>query len=165
LQTQQAGFAQPAQQKAQQNDPLAALSKALAALEQAVQALSSKGFNNGQSVAQQATQNLGQSGKSQQPAFDFSNLFSGGSVFDQQKSQPAQQTYQPSQPTYQPSYQAPVQQQTAPAQTNNSFLNGSGGGAGPVHGNSDHHIQQFGNDRSGGGGRVDPGGANNRVGG
>src|SRR4051812_16684892 len=114
-QTQQTGFAQPAQQQAQKSDPLAALTQALAALEQAVQALSGKGFNNGQSVAQQATQNLGQSGGSKQPAFDFSNLFSGGSTFDAGKAQPSQQTYQPT-------FQAPVQQQAAPAQTNNDFL-------------------------------------------
>lgn len=160
-QTQQTGFAQPAQQKAQQNDPLAALTKALEALEQAVSALSSKGFNNNQSVAQSATQNLGQSGKSQQPAFDFSNLFGGGSVFDQPKTAPTPPAQQFTAPAQQ--FTAPVQQFTAPAQTNNDFLKGSGGGAAPVHGNSDHHIQEFGNQKSGGGGgiRVGSDGANN----
>src|SRR3954462_8801787 len=156
LQTQQTGPAQTAQKAQQPADPLQALTKALEALEQAVQSLSSKGFNNNQSVAQSATQNLGQSGGAKAPAFDFSNLFVGGSVFDQQKA-PTQAT----QPTYTPPVQSYVP--TAAPQTNNNFLNGSGGGARDtvVHGNSDHHIQEFGNQKSGGGGRVDPGGANN----
>ena len=148
LQTHTTGPAQTAQKAQQPADPLQALTKALEALEQAVSALSSKGFNNNQSVAQSATQNLGQSGGSKAPAFDFSNLFGGGSVFDQQKSQPTAPTYTP-----------PVQTTTQPQQ---NFLNGTGGGAAPVHGNSDHHLQlDFGNQKSGGGGRVDPGGANN----
>src|SRR4051812_48484996 len=82
----------PPQQK---SDPMQALTQALAALEQAVQALSGKGLNNNQSVAQSAGQSLGTSGQSKAPAFDFSSLFSGGSVFDQQKSAPTQPPYPP----------------------------------------------------------------------
>jgi hypothetical protein len=157
LQTHNTGIVGPAaQQKPQQSDPLAALTKALEALEQAVQQLSSKGFNNNQSVAQSATQNLGQSGGSKAPAFDFSQLFGGGSMFDQPKTQ---QAAQPTQPTYTPPVQNYVP--TAAPQTNNNFLTGSGGGATPVNGNSDHHNQDFGDKKSGGGGRIDPGGANN----
>ena len=152
LQTQHTGPAQTAQKAQQPADPLQALTKALEALEQAVSALSSKGFNNNQSVAQSATQNLGQSGGSKAPAFDFSNLFGGGSVFDQQKSQPTAPTYTPPVQSFVP---------TAAPQQDTSFLTGTGGGAKPVHGNSDHHLQDFGNQKSGGGGRVDPGGANN----
>ena len=144
VQTQHATLAQPAQQaqQAQQADPLAALSKALEALEQAVHSLTSKGFNNNQTVAQQATQNLGQSGNStgQGHNFDFSSLFQGGSTF---QPAPAPQVQQ-----------APVQQNTG---TQPGFLDNRGGGGG----GGDNHIHQFGDDRSGGGGRVDPGGANN----
>ena len=103
LQTQNTGFAQPAPQ-AKQPDPLQALTMALQALEQAVHALSSKGFNNNQSVAQQATQNLGQSGNAAGNNFDFANLFQGGSTFDRQQTlaaptPPVQQNTQATRPT------------------------------------------------------------------
>ena len=100
-------------------------------------------------MAQQATQNLGQSGNATGNNFDFANLFQGGSTFDRQQTQAA--------PT------PPVQQNTQATRPTQDFLGAAGGGGGtaaPVHGNSDHHIQ-LGNDKSGGGGRVDPGGANN----
>src|SRR5262245_19716086 len=95
FQTQQTGSTQPAAQQQQaQNDPLAALTKALEALEKAVSALTNRGFNNNQSVAQQANQNLGTSGQSQGNPFDFSNLFQGGSAFDP-KPAPQQNWWQP----------------------------------------------------------------------
>src|SRR3954469_20527851 len=82
LQTQQTAFA-PATQQAQRQDPLAALTKALEALEKAVQSLSgNKSFSNGQSVAQQANNHLGTSGGSQQNPFDWSSLLGGGSTFE-----------------------------------------------------------------------------------
>jgi hypothetical protein len=154
LQTQNVGFAQPAQQ-AQQADPLAALTKALEALEQAVQSLSTKGFNNNQSVAQQAGQNLGQSGGSATNntanQFNWQNLLGGGSTFDQQNAAPT----------------PPVQQNNAGTRPTNDFLGAAGGGAGPVQTTqAPHHDNglHLGDERSGGGGsgiRVGSDGANN----
>ena len=153
FQTQSTGFAQPAAQQQQQNDPLAALSKALAALEQAVAALSSKGFNNSQSVASQANQNLGVSGQSQSNPFDFSNLFQGGSTFD---AQPAVQNN----PLYQPSGGG-GENPLFTARPNHDFLNEKGGGAGNGNGNEKAHFNH-GHEKSGGGGiRVGTDGANN----
>jgi len=145
LQTQQTAFA-PATQQAQRQDPLAALTKALEALEKAVQSLSSnKSFSNGQSVAQQAGgTNLGQSGASKTNPFDWSSLLGGGSTFDQ---------HQTAAPT------PPVQQKQ-----DTSFLGAGGGGGGnavPVHQDNGLHL---GNEKSGGGGngiRVGSDGANN----
>ena len=126
----------------QQANPLEALTKALEALEQAVKSLSSnKSFNNGQTVAQQAGQNLGTSGGSQAPQFDWNSLFGGGSTFDQQAA-----------PT------PPAQQKQ-----DTSFLNLGGGGPGTTtvrHDNGNH----FGDQKSGGGGsgiRIGSDGANN----
>lgn len=153
-QTQNTGFAQPAAQQQQlKNDPLAALSKALEALEQAVSALTSKGFNNSQSVASQANQNLGVSGQSQSNPFDFSNLFQGGSTFD------AQPTVQ-NNPLYQPSTGGGNNfLHEKGGGGGNDFLNGTGGGAGG--GNDKAHLN-FGHQKSGGGGiRVGSDGANN----
>jgi len=126
----------------QQANPLEALTKALAALEEAVKSLSTnKTFNNGQSVAQQAGQSLGTSGGSQAPQFDWSSLFGGGSTFDHQTA-----------PT-------PVAQQ----KQDTSFLNLGGGGPGTTttvrHDNGNH----FGDQKSGGGGsgiRIGSDGAN-----
>jgi hypothetical protein len=150
LQTQNA-FA-PQTQQAQRQDPLEALTKALQALEQAVQSLTTKGFNNGQSVAQQATQNLGSSGNSTANQFDWSSLLGGGSTFERPQTQFAAPT-------------PPVQQRQ-----DTSFLGATGGGGTPVadtrgrdNGRHDNGLH-LGNERSGGGGtgvRIGSDGANN----
>ncbi|HYV44528.1 MAG TPA: hypothetical protein VFA20_06675 [Myxococcaceae bacterium] len=145
LQTQQTAFA-PATQQAQRQDPLAALTKALEALEKAVQSLSSnKSFSNGQSVAQQAGgTNLGQSGASKTNPFDWSSLFGGGSTFEKNAA-----------PT------PPVQQKQ-----DTTFLGGVGGGGGGAVQVNDKHDNglHLGNEKSGGGGtgvRIGSDGANN----
>lgn len=140
--TQPTPFAQ--RKEGPQSNPLEALTKALEALEQAVKSLSSnKSFNNGQSVAQQAGQNLGTSGGSQAPQFDWNSLFGGGSSFEQQAA-----------PT-------PPAQQTARQDT--SFLNGTGGGPAGTTTRHDNGLH-LGNEKSGGGGsgiRIGSDGANN----
>jgi hypothetical protein len=141
--TQPTPRAQRKEGPALQQDPLAALTKALEALEKAVQSLSTKGFNNNQSVAQQAGTNLGQSGAAKGNQFDWGNMLGGGSTFEPQQQYTA--------PT------APVQQKQ-----DTSFLTGTGGGPG-----GDTHVDHglhLGNTKSGGGGsgiRVGSDGANN----
>ena len=145
FQTQGAGFAQPAAQRQPQQDPVALLTQALEALAQAVQALSSRGFNNNQSVASQAGQNLGASGPSQGNPFDFSSLTNGNSLFEQ----PAVQNN----PLYTPAYTPPPTPTVADNKSGGGggldVLNNKGGGAG--------NGLAFGNDKSGGGGGFRPG--------
>jgi hypothetical protein len=123
FQTQGAGFAQPAAERQQQQDPVALLNQALEALAQAVQALTSRGFNNNQSVASQAGQNLGVSGGSQGNPFDFSSLFSGGSLFEQPSVQ--------SNPVYQPTFTPPAQAPQPQPQLTDVLDNKGGGGGRP----------------------------------
>jgi len=149
FQTQNAGFAQPAAQRQQQQDPVALLNQALEALAQAVQALTSRGFNNNQSVASQAGQNLGASGASQGNPFDFSSLFGGGSLFEQPSVQ--------NNPIYTPAYTPPA---PTPTVANNNggggldVLNNKGGGGGGTRPGTEIGAL---NVKSGGGGGTRPG--------